>query len=128
MRSDQAFHLADRQAARAPHARMLALHRQLLALRRDAIMPRLRGMQGDAGGYALPLAQVLSATWRLGDGSKLALLANLGSAPAQATPQIATLAGARIFLSEGLAEADLTAGRLPPWSVAWTLERGSPQP
>ncbi len=109
---------------RAPHARMLALHRQLLALRRDEIVPRLRGMQGNAGDYALPSPQVLSAHWRMGDGSRLALLANLGGAPAQAAPP----PGAPIYRSEHLAEADLAAGRLPPWSVAWTLERGSPQP
>ena len=109
---------------RAPHARMLALHRQLLALRRDEIVPRLRGMQGNAGDYALPSPQVLSAHWRMGDGSRLTLLANLGNAPAQAVPP----PGAPIYRSEHLAEADLAAGTLPPWSAAWTLERGSPQP
>ena len=103
---------------------MLALHKHLLALRRDAIVPHLHGMQGDAGSFALLSPGILSAIWRLGDGSRLALLANLGDAPAQAAPPL----GKPLFLSEHLAEAGLAAGALPPWSVAWTIEQGTAAP
>lgn len=113
---------------RAPHARMLALHRQLLALRRDEIAPRLRNMQGNAGEFSLSQPHMLSAHWRMGDGSRLTLLANLGNAPAQAAPP----PGDMLYLSDHLAEADLAAGTLPPWSVAWTLawtsQRGGAKP
>ena len=111
-------------AGRGQHARVLALHKHLLALRRDAIVPHLHGMQGDAGSFALLSPGILSAIWRLGDGSRLALLANLGDAPAQAAPPL----GKPLFLSEHLAEAGLAAGALPPWSVAWTIEQGTAAP
>ncbi|MEI6413272.1 MAG: malto-oligosyltrehalose synthase [Pseudomonadota bacterium] len=103
-----------------PHERWLALHRRLLALRRDQIVPRLHGMDGGTARYEQPAPGVLAVTWCLGDGSRLALLANLGTTLAQVAP----LVGTPVFTSEHLTAADLATGRFPPGSVAWHLDAG----
>ncbi len=67
------------EALRPPHAARLALHRRLLSLRRDAIIPRLPGAQAiDA--RAVGEAAVL-ARWRLGDGTMLTIACNFGPRP-----------------------------------------------
>jgi maltooligosyltrehalose trehalohydrolase len=53
-----------------------ALYRNLLALRRNEIMPRLPGSRAIEVGVAGHAAVV--ATWRLGDGSLLSIATNLG--------------------------------------------------
>src|SRR6185437_2261671 len=59
--------------------------RRLLDIRRREIVPRLPGMRG--GAQYTAEATRLVVTWRLGDGSALTLVANLGpvatTAPAQ---------------------------------------------
>jgi maltooligosyltrehalose trehalohydrolase len=81
----------------------------LLALRRKEIAPRLNGASfGDAAAADNGL---LTAHWRMGDGTTLSLTANLsdkditysGKAP-----------GAPIW-------GGMTGDRLPPWSVIWHL-------
>jgi len=84
----------------------LALVRQLLAIRRREIMPRLadarfgKAHASDSG--------LLSARWRMGDGATLSLLANLSDQPI-AQPNDAAK-GTLIWGSE-------LNGSLPPWSV-----------
>jgi 1,4-alpha-glucan branching enzyme len=56
-----------------------ALYRRLLALRHEWIVPRLGGTKS-LGAEAIGPSAVL-ARWRLGDGSILALAANLGAKP-----------------------------------------------
>lgn len=102
---------------RAPHDRRLGLYRQLLAIRHADITPRLPGMPGASADFGLIGDRALVVHWQLGDGSRLTLAANLGDAPAQRPPQI----GRVLYLSDTLSAADHAAGRLPPWSVAWTL-------
>ena len=102
------------------HAAALAHSRELLRLRRQWIAPRLAGMKGGAR-YAVT-ANVLTVTWRLGDGSELCLLANLAPAAASATMPT----GETLYRSDALTEADLAAGRLPPWTVLWVLQTGAP--
>lgn len=95
----------------------LIYYRELLRLRRQVIVPRLRGMAGHAGAFETFAGAGLRVRWRLGDGSTLRLLANLSgeSADTAAPP------GETVFaLSDELGE-----GVLGPWSVVWTLE-GSP--
>src|SRR5262249_25043369 len=55
------------------------LYRRLLGLRRDVIMPHLDGAKA-LGAEPIGASAVL-ARWRLGDGSTLALAANLGAEP-----------------------------------------------
>lgn len=102
---------------RPNHARTLTHMRRLLALRHDRLMPRLAGARGS--GYAMYGTHTLGAAWRLGDGSRLALRANLGAEDADKVP---LPNGHLIYRSEHLSERDLNAGHLPAWSVAWWME------
>ncbi len=82
-------------------------------------MPRLRGMRPAPVRCERLGDRALGVCWRLGDGSRLSLLANLGGRPAApVTPP----PGVAIYRSEPLAIDALRAGRLPPWSVAWLLD------
>ena len=98
----------------AEHAGWLAYYRELLHLRRSRIVPRLAGMSGHAGMFEVLGAAGLRASWQLGDGSTLRLLANLSdqAIAADAPP------GEVVFaLSEAAGHAPLA-----PWSVLWTLD------
>jgi 1,4-alpha-glucan branching enzyme/maltooligosyltrehalose trehalohydrolase len=67
-------------AAQGGHREWLAWYRDLLALRRREIVPRLRGMTGCSGTFQ-PIGEcAIRADWRLGDGARLTLLANFGDA------------------------------------------------
>lgn len=105
------------ERARPKHAAMLALYRELLALRHGLIVPRLAsGARGD--GYAQLAGTAFRVNWRFGDASRLSLIANLGTAPAYVSYAVA---GLRIFtLGDVTARADATA--LPPWSAGWFLD------
>jgi maltooligosyltrehalose trehalohydrolase len=72
---------------RSPHRERLALVRELLALRRRHLAPRLRGT---AGGARLEIVNgVLRVQWRLGDGAGLRLLAHFGAEAAAVPPPLA---------------------------------------
>jgi 1,4-alpha-glucan branching enzyme len=70
-----------REARRRDHVRWLARYRRILAIRRREIMPRLRGMAGFSGGYRVLCPNSVIVEWRLGDGSRLRLIANFGGKP-----------------------------------------------
>ena len=65
----------------AGHRTMFEHYRTLLALRQNAIIPRLHGMGGHTGHYEILGDRLIRVRWTLGDGSKLELVANLGSEP-----------------------------------------------
>jgi len=101
----------------------LAHYRGLLRLRRDVVVPRLRGMGGHAARFEVLSPNGLRVEWRLGDGSTLHLVANLGATPLSA----AKPAGATVFaLAAGAEGAGMIA--LGPWAVLWTLEGGEGRP
>jgi maltooligosyltrehalose trehalohydrolase len=110
---------------RAPHCEWLALYRQLLALRRDRIVPLLAGLgpgvEGEFRGFG---GRGLQVQWRLGVGASLGLLANLSPSP---LPAVDPPQGALLFSTHpATAAEDPGAGRLPPWWVSWYLaERAS---
>jgi len=89
----------------------LALVRSLLAIRRREIVPRLADTT--FGGAHATGGDLLTADWRMGDGTTLRLLANL-SAGEIAREQSETT-GTPIW-------GDETSGLVPPWSVCWRLE------
>jgi malto-oligosyltrehalose trehalohydrolase len=64
------------EAAAPEHARWLARYRALIDTRRREIIPRLAGMHGFAGQYRVRGDRAVEVAWRLGDGSRLMLLAN----------------------------------------------------
>jgi maltooligosyltrehalose trehalohydrolase len=88
----------------------LTMVQELLSIRRREIVPRLAA--ATFGGAHAADNGLLTASWRMGDGAILHLLANLSN---QATPHSAKTAG--IILWGGDA-GDL----IPPWSVFWRLE------
>jgi maltooligosyltrehalose trehalohydrolase len=88
----------------------LALVRELLVLRQRHVTPRLAGARfGEAHAADSGL---LNASWYLGDGARLSLLANLSdrTIPGQASENH----GAPIWGTAGDA--------MTPWSVLWRLE------
>jgi maltooligosyltrehalose trehalohydrolase len=87
----------------------LALVRELLAIRRRHITPRLAGARfGEARAIDDGL---LTANWRLGDGAKLSLTANLSDCAIAAQPDDAS--GAPIWGEVG--------GAIKPWFVLWAI-------
>jgi 1,4-alpha-glucan branching enzyme/maltooligosyltrehalose trehalohydrolase len=98
------------------HANWLAYYRSLLRLRRDVIVPRLRGMRGHAAAFDVLAPGALRVEWRLGDGSTLRLQTNFSAMEAGTVKP----AGRTVFASS----ADAAKGALGPWSVLWTLEDG----
>jgi maltooligosyltrehalose trehalohydrolase len=95
------------EAARPPHDAVLALHKHLLALRREHIIPRLPGTKA-LGAQAVGEKAVL-ARWQLGDGSLLTIATNLGgdTVPCGAP-------GSPLFESMAGAAGTLGTGTLPP--------------
>jgi maltooligosyltrehalose trehalohydrolase len=102
----------DWDARTTPNGRArLELVQRLLAMRRGEIAPRLRGAAfGDAQAAE---NGVLTANWRMGDGTILRLLANLS--PHAATRPRATVPGTPIWGGE-------VGETLAPWSVFWRIE------
>jgi 1,4-alpha-glucan branching enzyme/maltooligosyltrehalose trehalohydrolase len=95
-------------------ARWLAFYRDLLGIRRRAIVPRLGGMAGHRGWFERIGPAGLRVAWLLGDGARLELLANFSEATVRAEPP----AGTSLFASA----PEAAAGVLGPWAVAWTLD------
>jgi len=90
--------------------RRLSTVQQMLAIRRREIVPRLEGAafgEASAAGNGL-----LNASWRMGDGAPLRLLANLSDR------EIANTAGefrGTLIWGSELGES------VPPWSVHWRI-------
>jgi maltooligosyltrehalose trehalohydrolase len=103
------------EAAHPPHAAILALHRDLLRLRRERIIPHLPACRA-LGAHAVGEAAVL-ARWRLGDGAVLAIACNLGPHPAACAA-----AGDPLFEGTAGAAASLAAGTLPARCTVALLE------
>ncbi|MBK9020135.1 MAG: malto-oligosyltrehalose trehalohydrolase [Sulfuritalea sp.] len=104
----------------APHNEVLELHRRLLLLRRQWIVPRLAGMDGGSARFTVLAERVLRVSWRLGDGSVLSLSANLGEQAAEAP----AADGSLVFATSRVDAGMLAAGHWPGWSVAWHLLEG----
>jgi malto-oligosyltrehalose trehalohydrolase len=88
----------------------LALVRELLAVRRREIIPRLAGA---SFGEARVESGLLTASWRLGDGARLALRANLSASEITGEPRES--GGVSIWGGE-------SGDVMKPWSVFWRLE------
>ena len=109
----------DWQARSAPqHRDWLALHRELLALRARKIVPRLAGARA-LGRHCHGIdATALSASWVLGDGCELLLVANLGD---QAVTGITLAPDALLYATHPGRLGQTHHDCLPAWSVFWYL-------
>jgi maltooligosyltrehalose trehalohydrolase len=105
--------------SQSPHKEWLSFHRELLKLRQQAIIPRLKGMHDGQKHSRLLSPWALEAHWTLGDGSRLTLLANLDDAPAT---EITPPRGDLLYASHDRVPSELTRNTLLPWSVGWFLE------
>jgi malto-oligosyltrehalose trehalohydrolase len=94
-----------------PGRRRLTLVKELLAIRRREIVPRLAGAAfGEARAAENGL---LTAHWRMGDGATLGLLANLSAK--EIVHRRGETIGRPIW-------GDETGERIVPWSALWRLE------
>ncbi|HYW04839.1 MAG TPA: malto-oligosyltrehalose trehalohydrolase [Gammaproteobacteria bacterium] len=100
------------------HAAWLALHRELLALRRR-LLPALAGAHAADSRAAGPGA--VRIAWTLGDGSRLTLLANLHDAWSAPLPGAV---GGLLFAAGDTPAPAGEAWRLAPWSARWYRDRG----
>lgn len=100
------------------HNPWLELHRKLLALRREQLIPRLYDLTGQPKSYTQLNQQALSARWVLGDGSELFLIANLGD---KAVAGISLPLDHVLFTTHAELSERHEAEQLPPWSVVWML-------
>lgn len=103
----------------SPHREWLSLYRELLALRQLSLVPLLHGARGD--GYLVLAPRALRARWKLGDGSRLEVHANLGATPV-AMPQPPDGVPLYCATAHGL---QLARGELPAFAVAWHLGGGN---
>ncbi len=106
------------------HAAWLDLVRRLLSIRHEAIVPRLAGIRGHVGDAATVGETAVRATWTLGDGSRLQLIANLGDPVVEARGL--PVDGETMFATRPDLPDELGQGRLPPWSVLWLLAPEGP--
>lgn len=95
------------------------LYGELLRLRADLLVPRLPGARS-GGATAIGAAAVL-ARWRLGDGSTLAIAANLGASACAITAP----AGLVVHESRANAAAVVHEGRLPAATTVVFLDAAS---
>jgi maltooligosyltrehalose trehalohydrolase len=123
----EASHLDWRERDHEIASRRLERARSLLALRRREIVPRIGDSTGQGARYDVKERRALHVTWRLDDGARLSVVANLSERP---LPDLIWPIRGRVIAAQPV---DLLGGgssldRLPPWSVVWSLEpsRGDP--
>ncbi len=96
----------------------------LLHLRRDEVVPRLSGARAlgaDALGADMLGVRAVRAAWRLGDGSLLTLLCNLGPGAVPVPPQGDAPV---LFAVPPGAAGEVADGRLPGHATVWHLHVG----
>lgn len=108
------------EARQPAHAGMLDFTRRLLAIRRQEIVPRLPGTKGGCADILFARDSGLGVRWKLGDGTRLTLVANVGAGDL-AGADVGRPAGRLLFATDA-ADDGLIAGVLPPWSVAFYLD------
>ena len=95
------------------HADWVCLYQELLEIRRREIVPRLKGAQ--SGCYKALGEGAVAVCWRMGDGAKLSLTANLTGKPLQCmisrSDQRLWRAGAE------------NGGSLAAWDVLWSIDK-----
>ena len=108
---------------RPAHRDWLALYRELLAVRRREVIPRLPGIAGQTGSWTKLGERAICAHWTLGDDSALYVLANLGDTP---LANHTRPPGALLYSTHSDTLVKPASAPLPPWSVTWLLHTGEP--
>ncbi|MGH8770221.1 MAG: malto-oligosyltrehalose trehalohydrolase [Burkholderiales bacterium] len=114
------------QLEKAAHREWLDLFRDLLKIRHAEIVPRLKtGGQGSGktevrkASYQILSKRGLRVEWKMNDGSKLTLVANLQETDASANVAVS---GRILFATHENFPQTLAKGALPAWSTAWYLQ------
>jgi 1,4-alpha-glucan branching enzyme len=92
-------------------------YRQLLRIRSEQIVPRLRGMGSNCSRLRMLSERTLVAAWILPDRAQLTLWANLADQSCQHSSETP---GELLYLVPA-GMADQLGKRMPPWSAAWFL-------
>ncbi|MBK1706439.1 malto-oligosyltrehalose trehalohydrolase [Halochromatium glycolicum] len=109
----------------ARHREWRHFHQELLRLRHREIIPRLAGIEPGQSRFETFATSAVQVQWRLGDGAVLTLTANLSDAERCCETLALPRPDEALFLEPtGLTEA-LAERRLPPWAVAWHLDRAT---
>jgi maltooligosyltrehalose trehalohydrolase len=95
------------------HAAWHSLYSQLLAVRREVLVPLLPRI-AHAGRYTVFGPAAVAVIWRTVDGAELTVAANLSAQPASGFPDVS----GRILWAEGAIDGHAGAA---PWSVRWSL-------
>lgn len=103
---------------RMPHKHWLTYHRELLRIRHERILPRLKGAPGERARYRIVDDQVLFVQWSMSDASTLVLLANLSAVEASFG---GSCRGSVLFASDAEMASDLGQGKIKPWSLVFIL-------
>lgn len=103
------------EAPKPPHAHRLREVRELLAIRRRELAPRLAGMAGGTASAEMLGARAFKVAWRLGDDSILTVIANFSAVP---LPGVVPGGGRLLYSTYG------GVGALPAWAVDWFLDDG----
>ncbi|MBV8525516.1 MAG: DUF3459 domain-containing protein, partial [Acetobacteraceae bacterium] len=99
--------------------KILALHRDLLALRHRYIVPRIPGARSEGASVLGPKAIV--ACWRMGDGSLLSIAINLAGDPVPIGP----IGGEMLYGTGERLALIIREGALPERSAAVYLSEAS---
>ncbi|WP_417566900.1 malto-oligosyltrehalose trehalohydrolase [Marinobacter sp.] len=103
------------------HTHWLELNRELNAVRQQELIPRLDKMAGHQKPFLKLGDRTLAASWVLGDGSELFLIANLDS---QGIAGIKWPPGKILYATHNALTGKHGDVELPPWSVVWLLKAG----
>ena len=101
------------------HEAWFALYKQLLAVRRERIVPLLQGLSGRCGKYEVLGPGALRCTWKLAGDVRLHLSANLWHEAREGFG----VAPGEVFWMQGV---EVDNGGLAPWSVRWSIEAVQP--
>ena len=102
------------------HGDWLDLYRHLLGLRRDKVVPHLRGGSRTQCAVSKAGKRDLCVDWIFEAGARLQLRANLGDEPVSGTGEPPATP---FYTSSREVAADYGQGLLRPWSVVWSLLR-----
>ena len=94
----------------------------MLRIRHSEIVPRLKGVAGNSGVAAVNEAQAIDLRWRLGDGTQLTMIANLGDTPIN----IDCPGGGSVVFAMAGAIQSLDQEKLKPWSVLFYTDESRP--
>jgi len=108
------------QSEKRENKSFFKLYRQLLALRRQYIVPRLRGIDGGKAGYRIIASRALEAWWIMGDGSHLTVVLCLQDKEIRGIPPGP---GVPFFAFPEEKTAATRNGMLPGRFIAWYLDQ-----